>query len=150
MDEKSPGNPELSPEPIVVTYTTDGSDPAGVQSDVQPSPWADEIVNAALSEPPKPRQLTFLAPEERPDGSAWPNLPSGGRFLPVRRQQHLRNPARNLRKELSKFFGGVLSGRQWVKRRKEYLRHVAARDGISRQEMKRRERTTPPGTADAT
>jgi hypothetical protein len=138
--------PEVPGEPVVIKYTTDGSDPTqSVQSDVQPSAYADEIVDAALAATPEPRQLRFYAPEEAPAGSAWPNLPPGGRFLSVRRQQHLRNPKRNLRKELSKFFGGALSGRQWVKRRKEYLRVVAAREGMTRQDMKRQARLTPPG-----
>lgn len=147
MDENLPA--ETPPiEPVVVRYTTDGSDPS-TSLPVEPtSSWSEEIVDAALAAKPEaPRQLGFRTAEEAPDDGAWPNLPVGGKFLPVRQRQHVRNPARNLRKELGKFLGKVLSGRQWVKARKEYLRHVAEREGISRTTMKQRERN--PGTVPA-
>ena len=133
--------PETPVEPVVVRYSTDGSDPASPPPIATPVPNADRAVDQALAQVQEegPQHLSFLTPEEA-DTTYWPNLPMGGKFLPVRRQQYLRNPRRNLRREIGKLFGSKLSGRQWVKRRKQYYKHIAAGEGISRQEMKRRER----------
>lgn len=134
--------PENTPpvEPVVVRYTTDGSDPAGPPLPV-PSAREEQVVDAALdaATPKEPPHVRALSPDEA-DTTYWPKLPPGGKFVAVRRQQYVRNPRRNLRKALGEMFGETLSGRQWVRHRKLYFRHIALKEGISRQEMKRRER----------